>query len=154
MSLFFFAGLLEQKTACLRACLGCQQAWKKCQVSGPGPSHRKQMREEEGPEEGLSKRVRGGWVWKPRDRDSEGGVELALLLEGIRSTPPEQSWLMRQMWSTHTAVELELRLLCRGMNHMHNQLYWFGEAEWEAEQEGAREGGVLEEAREEEETMV
>ena len=60
---------------------------------------------------------------------------------------------MRQMWSTHTVVELELRLLRQGIDHMHNQLYWAGEVEWEAEWEGARECGVLEEARGEEETM-
>ena len=55
------------------------------------------MREEEGPEEGPSKQVQGGRVQKPRDGESEGGVELAPLLEGIRSAPPEQTWLMRQM---------------------------------------------------------
>ena len=59
---------------------------------------------------------------------------------------------MRQMWSTHTAMESELRLLHWGMDHMHDRLYWVGEAEREAEREGAREGRVLQEAREEEET--
>ena len=73
----FFADLLKQKTAHVQACLGCQQAQTKCQVSGPGLSHRKRTREEEGPEEGPSKQAQGGWVWKPRDRVSEGGADLA-----------------------------------------------------------------------------
>ena len=42
---------------------------------------------------------------------------------------------MRQMWSTHTAVELELQLLCQGMDHMHDRLYWAGEVEREEARE-------------------
>ena len=87
------------------------------------------MREEESLEEGPSTWAQGGRVWKPRDGDSEGGAEQAPLLEGIWSALEEQTWLMRQMWSTHTAMELELRLLHWGMDHMHNCLYWVGEVE-------------------------
>ena len=69
----------------------CQQAQTKCQVSGSGLAQRKWSREEEGLEEDSSKRVQGGWVWRPWDGESEGGAELAPLLEGIRSAPPEQT---------------------------------------------------------------
>ena len=48
----------------------------------------------------------------------EGGVGLAPLLEGIQSALEEQTWLMWQMWSTHTAVELEIRLPRHGMDSM------------------------------------
>ena len=64
--------------------MGCQQAWTKCQISGPEPSLWKRTREEESLEEGLSKRARGGWVRRLQDRDHEGGgVDLAPFLEGI-----------------------------------------------------------------------
>ena len=53
------------------------------------------------------------------------------------------------MWSTSTAVESELRLLCRGMDHMH-WLYWAGETKRETEREEAREDGILSVAGEEE----
>ena len=87
---------------------------------------------------------------RPWDGESEEGADLALLLEGIRSALEEQTWFLRQMWSTHTAVESEPWLLHRGMDFIHDQLYWVGEVEREVEREGAREGGVLEEGREEE----
>ena len=47
------------------------------------------MREEESLEEGPSRRT--------RDVGSEGGVGMGLLIEEIRSAPPEQTWLMQQM---------------------------------------------------------
>ena len=68
-------------------------------------------------------------------------MELAPLLEGIWSALEEQTWLMQQMWSTHTAVELELWLLHHGMDFMLNQVYWVGEGEREVEQKGASERG-------------
>ena len=77
----------------------------------------------------------------------------SMLLEGVRSAPPDQTWLMQQMWSTHTAMELELWLLWQGMEYVFDQVFWVGEGERVDEQEGARERGVLEEAREEEGTM-
>ena len=53
---------------------------------------------------------------RPGDIGSEGGAGMGLLLEGVRS-PPEQTWLMRQMWVTHTAIESELRLLRHSMEY-------------------------------------
>ena len=80
-------------------------------------------------EEGPSKRMHGVQVQRPWGGEGEGGAELTLLLEEIRSAPPEQTWLMRQMWSTHAAVASELWLLYEGMDHMHDRLYWAGEGE-------------------------
>ena len=107
------------------------------------------MREEESPEEGPSKRVRGGWVQRLQDGGSEGGAELALLLEGIKSALEEQTWLMRQMWLTHAAMESELQLLRQGMEYVFDQVIWIVEGE----QKRAREHGVPKEAREGDETM-
>ena len=92
-------------------------------------------------------------MWQPRDRGVEGGAEQAPLLEGIRSALEEQTWLMRQMWSTHTAMESEIRLLRHGMDYMLERVFWAGEGEQEAERGRAEECGVLEEVREEGETM-
>ena len=49
--------LALQKTAHVRACLGCQQARAKCQVGGPRTVPWKRTREEESPEEGSSRRT-------------------------------------------------------------------------------------------------
>ena len=57
---------------------------------------------------------------------------------------------MRQMWLIYTAVESELQLLHWGMDHMHDRLYWAREVKWEKVREGAREGGSLGVAGEEE----
>ena len=46
------------------------------------------MREEEGLEEGLSRRVR---VRRPRDVRGEGGADMGPLLEGIQSALEEQT---------------------------------------------------------------
>ena len=78
---------------------------------------------------------------------------LAPLLEGIQSVLKEHTWLMRQMWSTHTAVESEIRLLRHGMDYMLERVFWTREGEQEAEQGRVEECRVLEEAREEGETM-
>ena len=106
--LWLFIDLPLQKTAHNRAYLGCQQAQAKCHIGSPRPAPRKQTREEESPEEGPSRQV---WVRHPRDARGEGVADMGPLLQDIRSAPPEQTWIMRQMWATHTAVELELRLL-------------------------------------------
>ena len=109
-------------------------------------------REEEDPEEGPSRRV---WVRRLRDVGSEGGVGLGQLLEGIRSALEEQSWLMRQMWATHTAMESELRLLRHSAEYVFDRVFWVPYEEWRGEQgSGQREGeecGAPEEAREGEE---
>ena len=60
---------------------------------------------EEGLEEGPSRRVR---VKRPRDVRGEGGADIGLLLQDNRSALEEQTWIMQQMWATHTAVESEL----------------------------------------------
>ena len=65
-SFFFLFSLLIsllQKTARVRACLGCQQAQAKCQVGGP--------REEESPEEGGGES--GGGRRRVRRRGPAGG---------------------------------------------------------------------------------
>ena len=110
------------------------------------------MREEEDPEEGPSRRVR---VRHLRDIGSKGGVGLDPLLEGIRSAPPEQTWLMRQMWATYTAMESELRLLRHSAEYTFNHVFWVPYDKWRGEQgSGQGEGEecrALEEAREGEE---
>ena len=91
---FLFLPLLTsllQKTARVWACLGCQQARAKCQVRGPRTVPWKQMREEESPEEGSSRRMR---VRHPWDVGSEGGADIGPLLEGVRRALEEQTWLM------------------------------------------------------------
>ena len=80
------------------------------------------------------------------------------LLEGIRSALEEQTWLMWQMWATHTAMELELRLLRHSAEYAFDRVFWVPYDEWRGEQgSGQGEGEehrALEEAREgEEETM-
>ena len=89
-----FIDLPLQKTACVRACLGCQQARAKCQVGGPKTVPQKRTREEESPGEGPSRRTQ---VRHPWDVGSEGGADIGLLLKGVRSALEEQTWLMRQM---------------------------------------------------------
>ena len=117
------------------------------------------MREEEGPEEGPSRRT---WVRRPWDIGSEGGVHIGPLLEGVRSAPPEQTWLMRLMWATHTAMESELRLLRQSAEYPFNRIFWVPYDEWRGERRSGQgevqgEGekcGAPEEVREgEEETM-
>ena len=127
---FFFALLTSflQKTARVRACLGCQQARAKCQVGGPRTIPQKRMREEEGPEEGSSRQT---WVRRSQDMGSKGGVDIGLLLEGVRSALKEQMWLMRQMCATHTAIESELRLLHHSAEYTFNCICTTsGEGSW------------------------
>ena len=142
-------GLVED---CPYAGMGCQQGQAKCQVGGPGLIPRKRMQEEVSPGEGPSKRV-----CRPRDGGSGGGADIGLFLEGVRSAPPEQTWLMWQMWTTHSAMESELRLLRQGMEYTFERVFWAQdgkqEGEWEGEREDREEHGVPEEVREEEETM-
>ena len=59
---------------------------------------------------------------------------------------------MRQMWSTHTAMESELQLLWQGMEYTFDWVFWVPEGKQE-EEERAEERGVPEEEREEGETM-
>ena len=47
----------------------------------------------------------------PQDIRGEGGADIGPLLEGVWSALEEPTWLMWQMWATHTAIELELQLL-------------------------------------------
>ena len=71
------------------ACLGCQQAWVKCQVRGLGLNLRKRTREEVSPREGPSRRV-----CRARDGGSGEGADIGPLLEGVKSALEEQTWLM------------------------------------------------------------
>ena len=85
------------------------------------------MREEESPEEGPSRWM---WVRRLRDEGSGGGADIGLLLERVRSAPPEQTWLMRQMWRTYTAMESELWLLRQGMEYTFDCIFWAPDSEW------------------------
>ena len=92
---------------------------------------------------------------RPRDVGSEGGAGMGPLLEGIRSAPPEQTWLMRQMWATHTAIELELWLLHHSAEYVFDCVFWVPYDEWRGErgsgqgepQGEGEERGAPEEAR-------
>ena len=78
----------------------------------------------------------------------------SLLLEGIRSALEEQTWLMRQMWATHTAIELELRLLHHSAEYTFDHVFWVPYNKWRGEAWGeGEEHGAPEEVREGEETM-
>ena len=46
----------------------------------------------------------------------------------------EQTWIMRQMWVTHTAVELELRLLRHSAEYAFDHVFWVPYDEWRGEQ--------------------
>ena len=127
---FVFIDLPLQKTARIWACLGYQQAWAKCHVRSPRPAPRKRTREEEGLEEGPSRRVQ---VRHPKDVRGEGGADMGPLLQDIRSAPPEQTWIMRQMWATHTAMESELRLLRHSAEYAFNCVFWVPYDEWRRE---------------------
>ena len=85
----------------------------------------------------------------------EGRVDMGLLLEGIQSAPPEQTWTMWQMWATHSAMELELQLLRHSAEYAFDRIFWMPYDEWRGEQgSGQGEGeehGAPEEAREGEE---
>ena len=93
-------------------------------------------------------------MWQPMDGGRKGGVDIGPLLEGVKSTLEEQTW---QMWATHTAMELELWLLQHGMEFVSDHVFWVLEGErvveQEGEQEAAEEHRVLEEVREDGETM-
>ena len=151
-NLCFFIDLPLQKTACVRACLGCQQAQVKCHIGSPRPAPRKRTREEESLEEGPSRQVR---VRRPRDARGEGGVDMGPLLQDIWSALEEQTWIMQQMWVTHTAVESELRLLRCSTEYAFNCVFWVPYDEWrrgQGEMQGEEEErGAPEEAREGEE---
>ena len=116
----------------------------------------KQTREEEGLEEGSSRQV---WVRRPWDVRGEGGADMGPLLQDIQSASPEQTWIMRQMWATHTAMESELRLLRHSTEYAFDCVFWVPYDEWRGEQgsgQGETQGeeeecGALEEAREGEE---
>ena len=81
------------------------------------------------------------------------------LLEGIWSALEEQTWIMQQMWATHTAMELELRLLRHSAEYAFDRVFWVPYNEWRGEresgqgeaQEEGEECGAPEEAREGEE---
>ena len=88
-----------------------------------------------------------------RDEGSGGGADIGLLLEGVRSAPPEQTWLMWQMWVTHTAMESELQLLRQGMEYAFDRVFWASDGERRGERGEEEERGALEEAREGEETQ-
>ena len=70
---------------------------------GLGPIPWKWTREEASPREGPSKRI-----CQARDGGSREGADIGLLLEEVKSALEEQTWLMWQMWATHTAMESEL----------------------------------------------
>ena len=117
------------------------------------------MREEESPEGGPSRQM---WVRRPQDVRGEGGVDIGPLLEGIRSALEEQTWLMRQMWATHTAMESELQLLRHLADYAFDHVFWVPYDKWRGERgsgQGEAQGEgedcrAPEEAREgEEETM-
>ena len=111
---------------------------------------RKWTREEEGLEDGSSRWVR---VRHPRDTRGEGGADMGPLLQDIRSALEEQTWIMWQMWATHTAMESELWLLRHSAEYTFNPVFWVPYDEWRGEQgsgQGEMQGGE-EEAREGEE---
>ena len=68
-----------------------------------------------------------------RDVGGEGGAGIGPLLEGIRSAPQEQTWLMHQMWVTHTAMELELRLLRHLAEYTFDRVFWVPYDKWRGE---------------------
>ena len=80
---------------------------------------------------------------------------------GHWSALEEQTWLMQQMWVTHTAMESELRLLRHSVEYAFDHVFWVPYDEWRGErgsgqgevQEEGEEPGALEEVREGEETM-
>ena len=84
-------------------------------------------------------------------------MDIGPLLEGVRSTLEEQTWLMWQMWMTHTAMELELRLLRQGMEYAFDHVFWAPDGERRGERGDEwgeeEEHGAPEEAREGEETL-
>ena len=49
---------------------------------------------------------------------------MGLLLKGIQSALEEQTWIMRQMWATHTAMESELRLLRHSAEYVFDHVFW------------------------------
>ena len=73
------------------------------------------QQEEVSPGEDPNKRIR-----QARDGGSREGADIGPLLEGVKSALEKQTWLMRQMWATHTAMESELRLLRQGMEFYKN----------------------------------
>ena len=77
-------------------------------------------------------------------------MDIGPLLEGVRSAPPEQTWLMRQMWATHTAIQSELRLLQHSAEYAFDRVFWVpydecrgerGSGKGEAQGEGEGRGG-------------
>ena len=64
----------------------------------------------------------------------KGGVDMGPFLQDIRSAPPEQTWIMRQMWATHTAMESELRLLRYSAEYTFDRVFWVPYDEWRGEQ--------------------
>ena len=74
-------------------------------------------------------------------------MDIGLLLEGVRSAPPEQTWLMQQMWATHTAIESELRLLRHSVEYMFDHVFWVPYDEWRGER-GSGQGEVQGEGEE------
>ena len=128
----------------MQACLGCQQAWAKCYVGSPRVVPQKRTREEEGLEEGPSRQVQ---VRHPQDVRGEGGADMGPLLEGIQSAPPEQTWIMQQMWVTHTAMELELRLLRHSTEYTFDHVFWVPYNEWRGER-GSGQGEAQKEGEE------
>ena len=108
---------------------------------------------------GPSRQVR---VRRPQDVRGEGRADIGLLLEGIWSALEEQTWIMRQMWATHTTMESELQLLRHSAEYEFDGIFWVPYDEWRGERgsgqgevQEERDGrGAQEEAREgEEETM-
>ena len=85
---------------------------------------------EESQEEGPSRQMQ---VRRPWDDGSGGGADIGPLLEGVRSALEEQTWLMRQMWMTHTTMESELQLLRQGMEYAFNHMFWAPDSEWQGE---------------------
>ena len=69
-----------------------------------------------------------------RDVRGEGGADIGLFLEGVRSALEEQTWLMRQMWATHTAIESVLQLLCHLAEYTFDCVFWVPYNKWRREQ--------------------
>ena len=84
---------------------------------------------------------------RPRDVRGKGGVDMGPLLEGIRSALEEQTWIMQQMWATHTAMESELRLLRHSAEYPFDCVFWVPYDEWRGER-GSGQGEVQEEGEE------
>ena len=82
-----------------------------------------------------------------RDVRGKGGADMGPLLEGIWSALEEQTWIMRQMWVTHTAMESKWWLLRHSAEYAFDCVFWVPYDKWRGEQ-GSGQGEAQEEGEE------